>query len=651
MVDAAKFCSSCGKEVTLQDDDVKLAPPDDDNHLLKLFIGGKKQHYYIRKWSKGLTSWNWAAFFFSLFWLGYRKMYKPILSILGIFIFIDLIVAILGIDNAIFNNALGLTVSCTLGICGNNLYRLHALQRIRELREKNLTKPELFLEEIQLSGGPSWRGVFASVGFFSIYILIALCIFSFVPAFNSTTKAVNEGNYGTEIEVIEVLENNMQALESEHVDDYMATVYIDEDQTIYEETKKMVKDLFASFDLAYEMNDFEFLSISEQEVKVRVTQTTTLIKGENFHNNESVLTHTLKRQKEQWKFSGSEVESVNYLGETQSIQINENLVTNEPTYITLMADSMYDFYMTEEIDVNDDGFLEIVTFRGGPEVNDNYLNDQVEILVEFETGDVISLTVVAENAPTLYLYDINLDGVMELFYETGARVTGTDIFQFTSNSLEYVETFNGAIERLDEYEVYTNKNYYTLDKNLKVTNHPENDEVTQNENAGSDETIGFNQVQQLSLGITQQDFLNNFIEFYSENLLKVDSSELIADYELTKDKEGTFTWQLEEDIYLIGSINGDNVLTRVAIYSDHSIPKETEKAAESSRIIVSAVYALIYALGDEENVDTIMQTIMDQQYKEFKDQGEYISNDIKYVDFSSDTESIFQAFHAEDILD
>ena len=56
--------------------------------------------------------------------------------------------------------------------------------------------------------------------------------------------------------------------------------------------------------------------------------------------------------------------------------------------------------------------------------------------------------------------------------------------------------------------------------------------------------------------------------------------------------EGTFTWQLEEDIYLIGSINADDVLTRVAIYSEHSIPEE---AAESSRIIVSAVYALIYS--------------------------------------------------------
>lgn len=45
----------------------------------------------------------------------------------------------------------------------------------------------------------------------------------------------------------------MQALERKYVDDYMATVYIDVDQTIYEETKKMLKDLFVSFNLAYEM--------------------------------------------------------------------------------------------------------------------------------------------------------------------------------------------------------------------------------------------------------------------------------------------------------------------------------------------------------------------------------------------------------------
>ncbi|MFJ7825436.1 DUF2628 domain-containing protein [Psychrobacillus sp. NPDC096623] len=661
MVDAAQFCSTCGKKIIHQDDDVKFNPPkireknqpDHDNQNLKLFIGEKKQHYYIRKWSK-MNSWNWASFFFSLFWLGYRKMYKSIFLILGIFIVIDLVVAILGMDDAILDNAIGFAVSCTLGICGNNLYRLHALKRIRELRDDNLTNPELLLDEIQLNGGTSWKGAFASVGFFSIYVLIAMCIFSFVPALNSTTKAENDEDYDTELEIIEVLESNMQALESEHVDDYMATVYEDEDQTIYEETKKMVKDLFANFDLAYEMNDFEFLSISRQEVKVRVTQTTTLIKGENFRNNESVFIHTLKRQKEQWKFSETEVESVNYLGEAQSVQINENSISNELAYITLKADSMYDFFITEEMDVNDDGFLEVVTFKGGPEVGDSYLNEQVEILVEFETGAVSSLTVDAENAPTLYLYDINLDGWMELFYETGYRLTGTDIYQFTPDGLEYVDTFVGAIERLDEYEVYTNKNYYTLDKNLMVTNHPEveNDEIIQNENTVSNETtIDLSQVQQLSLGVTQEDFLNNFKEFYSENLLKVESGALITDYELTEDNEGTFTWQLEEDVYLIGSINADNVLKRVAIYSEHSNPKEAEAAGESSRIFVSAVYALIYALGDGDNIEIIMQTMMDQQYNEFKVQGEYISNEIKYVDYSSDTESIFQAFHAEDSLD
>ena len=193
MVDAAKFCSTCGKEINLQDDDVKNTPSKiekrnqlDYNHHLELFIGEQKQHYYIRKWSKGLNSWNWASFFLSFLWLGYRKMYKPIFLILGIFIVIDLVVAILGIDNAILDNALGIAVSCTLGICGNHLYRLHALKRIRELRDDNLTNPELLLEEIQLSGGTSWKGTFASVGFFGIYILIAMCILSFVPALNIT---------------------------------------------------------------------------------------------------------------------------------------------------------------------------------------------------------------------------------------------------------------------------------------------------------------------------------------------------------------------------------------------------------------------------------------------------------------------------------
>lgn len=339
MVDEAQFCPTCGKEINLQGDDVKFNPSEirkrnhvDDDHHLKLFIGEKKQHYYIQKWSKGLNSWNWASFFFSLIWLGYRKMYKTIFLILGIFIVIDLIVAILGIDNGVLDNALGFVVSCTLGICGNYLYQLHALKRIRALRNENLTNSELLLDEIQLSGGPSWKGAFASLGLLSIYVLIALCIFSFVPVLNSTTKVENE--------IIEILESNIQALENEHVEDYMASVYVVEDQIIKEETKKMVIDIFATFDLAYEINDLEFLSISKQEVKIRVTQTTTLIKGENFRNNEAVLIHTLKRQKDQWKFSETEVESVNYLGEAQSVRINENSISYEPAYILLAAESM-----------------------------------------------------------------------------------------------------------------------------------------------------------------------------------------------------------------------------------------------------------------------------------------------------------------------
>jgi len=442
--------------------------PDIDNHLLGLFIGEKKQNYYIRKWSKGLNSWNWAAFFFSLFWLGYRKMYNPIILILGIYLVIDLIVTILGIDDTVLNSYLGLAVGVTFGITGNNTYRLHAIKRIRKMMESNPTNPELLHDKIQLRGGPSWKGFFASVGLFSIYILLAMSIFSFVPSINHTVES--EVAYDIEFDVIEVLEDNIQALQNEHFDDYMAMVYIDDDQTIYEETVQMVRGIFERFDLAYEISDYEFLSISQNEVKVRVTQTTTLVDGEDFRNNESVFIHTLRPQKGKWKFFDTEVVSVSYLDEDKSVQNNVDSLSNEPTYITLHAPSMFDFIITNEIDLNNDGTLEIVSFNGGPEESSNYMNENVEIKVEFDTGEIFSVPVSAENPPILYLYDINLDGWMEFFYETGARITGTDMYQFTPDGLEYVDTFNGAIEKLNAYEVFTNEDYYTLDSYLKVTN-------------------------------------------------------------------------------------------------------------------------------------------------------------------------------------
>ena len=396
-------------------------------------------------------------------------MYKLIFTILGILIVFSLLGTVLGINEVFLNTVMGFAVAITVGLTGNNFYRLHALKRIREMPESNINGVELLRNEIQLRGGTSWKGIFGTLMLLGVYILIVMNMFTFVPSNIKTTES--EPDYSIESEIIEVLEDNIQALENENIDEYMSKVYTHAEQTTFAETKKMLSDIFVNFDLAYELRDFEFLSISEQEVKVRVTQITTLVKGENFQDNESIFIHTLKPQKEEWKFFNSEVESINDLDENQSVKKNSESTSKESSNITtLQAPSMFNFFITKKIDVNNDGVLEKISFRGEPEGSSNYLNDNIEIVVEFDGTEITPLTVSAENAPILYFYDINQDGWMELFYETGARIIGTEMYKFTSDGLEKVTTLNGSVEKFTPNEVITSEYNYIFDKSLIVSN-------------------------------------------------------------------------------------------------------------------------------------------------------------------------------------
>ncbi|WP_245762696.1 DUF2628 domain-containing protein [Psychrobacillus psychrotolerans] len=421
----------------------------------------------MRRWSKGLNTWNWVAFFFPLFWFGYRKMYKPIFSIVGVIIVINLLVTVLGIDEVIFNAVMKFAVSFTVGITGNNFYRRHALKRIREMSESNISDVELLKNEIQLQGGTSWKGALGSFVLVGISLLIVMTMLKFVPSINQVTELELDSNI--ESEIIQVLEGNILALENENMDEYMSKVYTHAEQTTFAEIKKMLSDIFEDFDLAYELRDFEFLSISEQEVKVRVTQITTLVEGENFRDNESIFIHTLKPQKEEWKFFDSEVESIKYLAEDQSLVSNAETIPNYSSYIpTLKAPSMFDFFIEDKIDVNNDGILETISFRGGAIGGSSYLNENVEIVVEFDGLEITPLTLSAENAPILYFYDINQDGWMEIFFETGARIIGTEMYEFTPDGLAKVTTLNGSVEKFTPYEIITSEYNYVFDKSLIV---------------------------------------------------------------------------------------------------------------------------------------------------------------------------------------
>lgn len=121
-----------------------------EEKLLYLYVGGKAD-VYEKKWEKGRFSWNWAAFIFGLLWLGYRKMYVPLLVILGLFLLFDAAAYLMGDFEASWDFGIGFVVSAVLGIGGNQLYRQDAERKIRKIQTSH--RPEHVETAVMKKGG------------------------------------------------------------------------------------------------------------------------------------------------------------------------------------------------------------------------------------------------------------------------------------------------------------------------------------------------------------------------------------------------------------------------------------------------------------------------------------------------------------------
>jgi hypothetical protein len=144
-----------------------------DRDLFKMFIGEKKANYYLSKWSKPQkVSWNWPAFLFAWFWLGYRKMYRHLFILISIFVTIDIASFYLGNHD----NAIGISFAIVYGLFGNYFYRLHAVKKIDKL--KGLYSSESGLQEaVAKQGGTSGLGILVSIGLLLLYVFITAFIY------------------------------------------------------------------------------------------------------------------------------------------------------------------------------------------------------------------------------------------------------------------------------------------------------------------------------------------------------------------------------------------------------------------------------------------------------------------------------------------
>ncbi|WP_026907171.1 DUF2628 domain-containing protein [Paucisalibacillus globulus] len=196
-IEEARFCFSCGKQLVIGDTyegkDFEVNQnnivnkgkkqivdvPMSDEELLVEYVGKYKANYYTGNWTKGKINWNWAAFFLTIFWVGYRRMYGFIFGLHIFYILLDLALQLLGVRNTVaIDVGIGAALSIFLGMNGNNMYQKHAQRKVKKLKRKYGEKVGAVLK---ISSGPSWGGFFLSLAVFIVYGVITFAIFYLPP--------------------------------------------------------------------------------------------------------------------------------------------------------------------------------------------------------------------------------------------------------------------------------------------------------------------------------------------------------------------------------------------------------------------------------------------------------------------------------------
>ncbi|MFB7138753.1 DUF2628 domain-containing protein [Gottfriedia sp. NPDC056225] len=163
------------------------------------------QSYYGFKWGQvsdptKKNTWNWAAFFFTLHWFAYRKMYKPFI-LLG-FIVTVWIVSFLIFDlsvrmKIILYLVVPLGISFVLGWQGNRLYYHHVGKILKRSKKMSEKRREYY---IQNKGGTH---VGMLVGLISLLIISDVVIgtlATYIPTKYNITTSVAGTSEGFNLE-------------------------------------------------------------------------------------------------------------------------------------------------------------------------------------------------------------------------------------------------------------------------------------------------------------------------------------------------------------------------------------------------------------------------------------------------------------------
>lgn len=146
---------------------------------LATFVGPRNQDYYLDRWvpyrrgESKRAGFNWAAFFLTTFWLGYRKMYRRAAVVYS------LIIAAMLLDQVLLSSSHGdavggmtLLVGVVVGLYGNVWYYEHADDAVAQARHAGAAGDEADAALAE-RGGTSLLG---SLGLFALFLAVAFAI-------------------------------------------------------------------------------------------------------------------------------------------------------------------------------------------------------------------------------------------------------------------------------------------------------------------------------------------------------------------------------------------------------------------------------------------------------------------------------------------
>jgi ketosteroid isomerase-like protein len=119
-------------------------------------------------------------------------------------------------------------------------------------------------------------------------------------------------NQQQERKILQALfKKHIQALNKEDLQAYLAT--LDPKSAQYKEAQAQTQKLFKEYDLKYEVETIEVISIGQQNAVVKMVATVKKIKGGSFADSKIIAYNTLRKTSQGWRIADTQIESVSAL--------------------------------------------------------------------------------------------------------------------------------------------------------------------------------------------------------------------------------------------------------------------------------------------------------------------------------------------------